>query len=86
MIYFMRFYPTHLGSIVYKIFILGYSIPGAVIAIGVLIFSNLMDEKLGFIFFGGSLFVLIFAYASRYFAASVGSIEMVLVKSIKVSR
>lgn len=75
MIYFMRFYPTHLGSIAHKLSILGYSIPGAVIAIGVLIFSNLIDAKLGFVFLGGSLFVLIFAYASRYFAASVGSIE-----------
>ena len=75
MIYFMRFYPTRLGSIAHKLSILGYSIPGAVIAIGVLIFSNLIDAKLGFIFLGGSLFVLIFAYASRYFAASVGSIE-----------
>ena len=75
MIYFMRFYPSTLGTISHKLSILGYSIPGAVVAIGVLIFSNMIDSKLGFIFLGGSLFALIFAYATRYFAVSVGSIE-----------
>ena len=54
---------------------LGYSIPGAVVAVGLLIISNFIDRSLGVMFFGGSFIVLIFAYTTRYFAASVGSVE-----------
>jgi len=75
MLYFLRFYPSKLGKISQKLSILGYSIPGAVVAIGVLIVGNLIDQQLGTILFGGTIFLLIFAYATRYFAVSVGSIE-----------
>jgi len=73
--YFIRFYPSKIASTTHKLSILGYSIPGAVVAIGVLIFSNVIDTTLGGIVLGGSVVALIFAYASRYFAVSVGSIE-----------
>ena len=74
-VYFIRFYPSKLSQITHKISILGYSIPGAVIGIGVLIFSNIIDNSLGHVLLGGSIAMLVFAYASRYFAVSIGSIE-----------
>lgn len=74
-IYMLRFYPTNLGNFTHKLSILGYSIPGAVVGIGLLILSNFIDKSLGFILFSGTYFMLIFAYATRYFASSIGSIE-----------
>ena len=74
-IYMLRFYPSNLANITHKISILGYSIPGAVVGVGLLIFSSFLDKSLGFILFSGTFFMLIFAYATRYFASSIGSIE-----------
>ena len=74
-IYLMRFYPSTLGKITHKLSILGYSIPGAVVGIGLLLFANYVDKSIGFILFNGTFFILIFAYATRYFASSIGSIE-----------
>ena len=71
----MRFYPSTLGKITHKLSILGYSIPGAVVGIGLLLFANYVDKSIGFILFNGTFFILIFAYATRYFASSIGSIE-----------
>ena len=74
-IYMLRFYPSNIANITHKISILGYSIPGAVVGVGLLIFSSFLDKSLGFILFSGTFFMLIFAYATRYFASSIGSIE-----------
>ena len=71
----LRFYPTKIGEFTHKLSILGYSIPGAVVGVGLLIFSSFIDKSLGFILFSGTFFILIFAYATRYFASSIGSIE-----------
>ena len=74
-IYMLRFYPSKVGNITHKLSILGYSIPGAVVGVGLLIISSFVDTKLGHILFSGTFFILIFAYATRYFASSIGSIE-----------
>lgn len=74
-IYFLRFFPSKISNITHKLSMLGYSIPGAVVAVGLLIISNYIDRSLGTLFFGGSFMVLIFAYTTRYFAASIGSVE-----------
>ncbi len=74
-IYMLRFYPSKIGNITHKLSILGYSIPGAVVGVGLLIISSFVDTKLGHILFSGTFFILIFAYATRYFASSIGSIE-----------
>ena len=74
-IYMLRFYPSKVGNITHKLSILGYSIPGAVVGVGLLIISSFVDTKLGYILFSGTFFILIFAYATRYFASSIGSIE-----------
>ena len=74
-IYMIRFYPSKIGNITHKLSILGYSIPGAVVGVGLLIISSFVDTKLGHMLFSGTFFILIFAYATRYFASSIGSIE-----------
>ena len=74
-VYMLRFYPTKLSNVTHKLSILGYSIPGAVVGVGLLLFSSFMDTTIGYVVFGGTFFMLIFAYATRYFAVSIGSIE-----------
>lgn len=75
MIYFVKKYPSKVSNITHKMSILGYSIPGAVVAVGLLLIANFIDKSLGILFFGGSFIILIFAYTTRYFATSVGSVE-----------
>ena len=74
-VYMLRFYPSKIGNITHKLSILGYSIPGAVVGVGLLIIGSFIDKALGFILFSGTFFIVIFAYATRYFASSIGSIE-----------
>lgn len=74
-IYMLRFYPSKIANLTHKLSILGYSIPGAVVGVGLLIFSSFLDNTLGFVLFSGTFFMVIFAYATRYFASSIGSIE-----------
>ena len=74
-VYMLRFYPSKIGAITHKLSILGYSIPGAVVGVGLLIISSFVDTSLGHVLFGGTFFILIFAYTTRYFASSIGSIE-----------
>ena len=74
-IYMLRFYPSKLGNFTHKLSMLGYSIPGAVVGVGLLITSSFLDKSLGFVLFSGTFFMVVFAYATRYFASSIGSIE-----------
>lgn len=74
-IYMLRFYPSKIGNFTHKLSILGYSIPGAVVGVGLLVISSSIDNILGYVLLGGTFFMLIFAYATRYFASSIGSIE-----------
>lgn len=75
MVYFLRFYPSKISHIIHKLSILGYSIPGAVVGIGILLLTNFADHAIGKVLLSGSFFALIFAYVTRYFAASMGSVE-----------
>jgi iron(III) transport system permease protein len=74
-VYMLRFYPSKIGNITHKLSVLGYSIPGAVVGVGLLIISNFIDNSIGHAIFNGTFFILVFAYATRYFASSIGSIE-----------
>ncbi len=67
----------------------GYAIPGAVLALGVLIpfaaFDNALDAKMRDIFgistgliLSGTIFALIFAYVVRFLAVAFGSVETAL--------
>lgn len=59
-----------------KLTTIGYSIPGAVIAIGVMTFFIFVDKKiLGQKVFYGTLFLMVFAYVIRYLAVAYNSVE-----------
>jgi len=74
-LYFTLSYKTKLGAIAYKVSMLGYSIPGAVVGIGALLFFNQLDSFLGKLFFSGTFFVLVFAYLVRFYPAAIGSLN-----------
>lgn len=59
-----------------KLTTIGYSIPGAVIAIGVMTFFIFVDRKiLGQKVFYGTLILMVFAYIIRYLAVAYNSVE-----------
>lgn len=65
-----------ISKILSKLTTIGYSIPGAVIAIGVMTFFIFVDRKiLGQKVFYGTLFLLVFAYIIRYLAVAYNSVE-----------
>ncbi|WP_252313166.1 iron ABC transporter permease [Sinobaca sp. H24] len=82
---FTRIVPGWLSTITARFTVLGYSIPGAVIAVGVLSFFIYMEQRLQFFYaFTGissglvlstSLVMLIFAYVIRFMAVGYNSIE-----------
>ncbi len=74
-VYMLRFYPSKIGVFTHKLSILGYSIPGAIVGIGLLVISNFVDKALNHVVLGGTFVLLVFAYTTRYFASSIGSIE-----------
>ncbi len=74
-VYMLRFYPSKIGNFTHKLSMLGYSIPGAVVGVGLLIISSFVDTTIEHVIFGGTFFILIFAYTTRYFTSSIGSIE-----------
>lgn len=74
-LYFSLLYGSTLSKIAYKVSLLGYSIPGAVVGIGALLFFGSLDNLMGKYFFGGSFFVLIFAYLVRFYPAGVGALN-----------
>ena len=74
-VYMLRFYPSKIGNFTHKLSMLGYSIPGAVVGVGLLIISSFVDTTMEHVIFGGTFFILIFAYTTRYFTSSIGSIE-----------
>lgn len=81
-----RINESFLSKIYSKITVLGYSIPGAVIAIGVIVLFIKLDNKLYFIYkminensgklvLSTSIVMLIFAYIIRFLAIGYNSIE-----------
>lgn len=74
-VYMLRFYPSKIGNFTHKLSILGYSIPGAIVGIGLLVISNFIDKALNHVLLSGTFLLLVLAYTTRYFASSIGSIE-----------
>lgn len=81
-----RIHESFLSKIYSKITVLGYSIPGAVIAIGVIVLFVKLDNRLYFIYkminqnsgklvLSTSIVMLIFAYIIRFLAIGYNSIE-----------
>ncbi|NND92345.1 MAG: iron ABC transporter permease [Granulosicoccus sp.] len=84
--YSQRLRPTRLLRSSVTISSLGYAVPGAVLAIGVIIpfatFDNTLDafmrERFGYstgLLLSGTVFALIFAYTVRFLAVAYGSVD-----------
>jgi iron(III) transport system permease protein len=85
-LYAVRINPSPFFKLLSKLVSLGYSIPGAVIAIGIMIpmlgfdkvlieiWSNKFDTKIGLIF-SGTLFALTFAYVVRFLTVAINPID-----------
>ena len=64
-----------------KVATLGYSIPGAVIAVGIIIVSTSIDKylietfELDYLFLGGTILILCFGYTVRFLAVALNSVE-----------
>ena len=89
--YSRRLHDTHGMRVMMRLSSLGYAMPGAVLAVGVIIplagFDNWLDSVLrssfGFssgLLLSGSAFALVFAYTVRFLAVSAGSVESALQK------
>ncbi|MDI9245192.1 iron ABC transporter permease [Marinobacter sp. CHS3-4] len=89
--YSRRLHDTRGMQVMMRLSSLGYAMPGAVLAVGVIIplagFDNWLDsimrETFGFssgLLLSGSAFALIFAYTVRFLAVSAGSVESALQK------
>lgn len=89
--YSRRLHDTRGMQIMMRLSSLGYAMPGAVLAIGVIIplagFDNWLDSitrsAFGFstgLLLSGSAFALVFAYTVRFLAVSAGSVESALQK------
>ncbi|MCM3077685.1 MULTISPECIES: iron ABC transporter permease [Brevibacillus] len=81
-----RLQPNRFGTVLSKLMVSGYSLPGAIIAIGVLTFFIALDERMEFVYllFGYedaplllsmSLVMLIVAYVVRFMATGYNAVE-----------
>ena len=71
---YARLYVNPLSKFCARISVMGYSIPGAVVAITMILFFVDLDRRFGWSL-SASLFVLIFAYLVRYLAIGFQNIE-----------
>jgi iron(III) transport system permease protein len=84
LLYALRLSPFRWVKNITKIATLGYAIPGAVIAVGVMvpfialdkwIYSTFFSAKTAGLFFSGTLFALVFAYIVRFMAVGYNPVE-----------
>jgi iron(III) transport system permease protein len=84
LLYALRLSPFRWVKSIAKIATLGYAIPGAVIAVGVMIpfialdkwiYGTLFSSQVAGLFFSGTLFALVFAYIVRFMAVGYNPVE-----------
>ena len=84
LLYALRLSPFKWVKNITKISTLGYAIPGAVIAVGVMIpfialdkwiYNTLISSKTAGLLFSGTLFALVFAYIVRFMAVGYNPVE-----------
>jgi iron(III) transport system permease protein len=79
--YTSRIFPTTLNKYVGKIISLGFTMPGAVVAIGIIMLFADIDKWLiehyftTTLFLSGSFFALLFAYIVRFSAIAINTVE-----------
>lgn len=84
LLYALRLSPFRWVKNITKIATLGYAVPGAVIAVGVMIpflafdkwvFATFLSSKAAGLFLSGTLFALVFAYIVRFMAVGYNPVE-----------
>lgn len=84
LLYALRLSPFKWVKNISKVATLGYAIPGAVIAVGVMIpfialdkwiYGSFLSSKTAGLFFSGTLFALVFAYIVRFMAVGYNPVE-----------
>ncbi|WAS06267.1 iron ABC transporter permease [Gloeomargaritales cyanobacterium VI4D9] len=70
-----RLFPWGLLPGLTRLVAMGYAVPGAVIAVGVLWALGWVDQTLGRMVVGGTIGAVIFAYLVRYLALALGAVE-----------
>jgi iron(III) transport system permease protein len=89
--YSRRLHNTRKMQVLMRLSSLGYAMPGAVLAVGVIVplagFDNWLDSLMRDVFgistgllLSGTAFALVFAYTVRFLAVSAGSVESALQK------
>ena len=73
-VYNVRVHKSQLSSILPQIIKLGYTIPGAVVAVGVLTFFSIIDKSFD-ILISGTIIALLFSYSVRFLAISINNYE-----------
>lgn len=73
-VYTVRIHKNKLSDTLTQIVKLGYSIPGAVVAVGVLSFFSIIDKSFD-IFITGSILAILFGYCVRFLAISINNYE-----------
>ncbi|ASB48436.1 ABC transporter permease [Alkalitalea saponilacus] len=84
----VRTFPSRMARFMTRFATIGYAIPGAIIAVGLLVPFIWIDNQLarftggtGGIIITGTWFTLVFAYAVRFMAVGYNSIESVMAKT-----
>lgn len=73
-VYNVRIHKNKISDNLTQIVKLGYSIPGAVVAVGVLSFFSIIDQSFN-ILLSGTIVAIIFAYCVRFLAISINNYE-----------
>ncbi len=73
-VYNVRVYKSTLAENLTQISKLGYSIPGAVVAVGILSFFSIIDKSFD-ILISGTIIAIIFGYVVRFIAISINNYE-----------
>ncbi|MFN3926885.1 MAG: ABC transporter permease [Pseudanabaenaceae cyanobacterium] len=83
--YWQRTFHNRFTELAVRLSVMGYGIPGAVIAVGIMIPLGYIDQRLNEwldtgLIFSGTIFALIYAYNIRFLAVAFNSVESSLAK------
>lgn len=73
-VYTVRVHKSKFADYLVQISKLGYSIPGAVVAVGILSFFAIIDKNLDFLI-SGTIIAIVFGYLVRFIAISINNYE-----------
>ena len=83
LVFSAKYFQSKLTSFTNRFAILGYSVPGAVIAMGILLLSAQINKMYVDILLTGSLLILVFAFITRFFAVAWQPIDSGMERNCK---